>query len=338
MMNELAADKADWSKLPKSPLVSVCMVTYNHERFIAQAIEGVVAQKCDFDIELVIGEDCSTDRTLEVVLEYQRLYPGLIRVLTSKTNLGGAMNFKRTLSCCRGRYLAICEGDDFWTDNSKLARQAEFLEDNPGTSISFHDSFEVDENGNKLNDSSRFRLSKLSKKCCLSQKEIISGAYIPAQSVMTRNILEARMSPSATLANGDWYRLCMLATKGVATCIPRTMAAYRIHKNGVWNGRSVTSQYFERLRSAIVIEHDLPPHFSWMVASTLRWHIADVLVFCAHDEFPDRNALLAKGIKAMLHGLVCNKMGLVRWPLFLYYINWIALRFIKHQVVGKLKH
>ena len=98
----------------KNPLVSVVMVTYNHEPYIAQAIEGVVSQETDFPIELIIGEDCSRDRTREIVLDFQRRYPEIIRVLASKKNAGGLPNARRTALAARGRYMAFCEGDDWW--------------------------------------------------------------------------------------------------------------------------------------------------------------------------------------------------------------------------------
>ncbi|MEI7457530.1 MAG: glycosyltransferase [Nitrosomonadales bacterium] len=115
-------------QLCREPLVSVAMVTYNHARFIRAAIEGVVQQKTAFSFELVIGEDCSTDETRAVVLEYQRRYPQIIRVLLSDANVGAASNGLRVEMRCRGRYIAYCEGDDYWIDAKKLALQVEVLE------------------------------------------------------------------------------------------------------------------------------------------------------------------------------------------------------------------
>ena len=113
------------------PLVSVKMITYNHAPYIARAIEGVLQQKTNFPFELVIGEDCSTDGTREIVFEYQRKYPKLIRVVASEKNLGAAANSRQTTKVCRGKYLAFCEGDDFWHDPSKLQKQVDYLESHP---------------------------------------------------------------------------------------------------------------------------------------------------------------------------------------------------------------
>lgn len=113
------------------PLVSICMITYNHELSISQAIEGILMQRSEFAFELVIGEDCSTDSTLMICKEYAQSHPDVIRLIPSKINLGMVPNFIRTLQVCTGEYLAICEGDDFWTDPYKLQGQIAFLEKNP---------------------------------------------------------------------------------------------------------------------------------------------------------------------------------------------------------------
>lgn len=110
------------------PLVSVRMVTFNHEPYIASAIEGVLSQKTDFDFELVIGEDCSTDRTRTIVLDYQIKNPEIIRVITSDQNVGMKKNGYRVEQACRGKYIAWCDGDDHWHREDKLQRQIDYIE------------------------------------------------------------------------------------------------------------------------------------------------------------------------------------------------------------------
>ena len=111
-------------------MVSVCMITYNHEKFIGDAIEGVLMQKTNFPIELIIGEDCSTDNTRKIVLEYADKYPNIIRPLLPEKNLGMMNNFIVTMQTATGKYIALCEGDDYWTDPYKLQKQVDFLEGN----------------------------------------------------------------------------------------------------------------------------------------------------------------------------------------------------------------
>jgi glycosyltransferase involved in cell wall biosynthesis len=121
------------------PLVSIMMITYNHAPFIGQAIEGVLQQKTSFSFELVIGEDCSTDGTREIVFEYQKKYPDTIRVITSDINVGMIKNGLRTMKACRGKYMAFCEGDDYWQSLRKLQIQADYLESHPKCGMVFSD-------------------------------------------------------------------------------------------------------------------------------------------------------------------------------------------------------
>jgi len=113
------------------PLVSVLMITYNHEAHIAKAIECVLRQKTDFPFELVIGEDCSTDGTRQIVFDYQAKHPEIVRVITSEQNVGAGENCRRTQAACRAKYLAYCEGDDFWQREDKLQIQVSYLESHP---------------------------------------------------------------------------------------------------------------------------------------------------------------------------------------------------------------
>lgn len=114
-----------------APMVSVCMITYNHAPYIRQAIEGVLMQQTEFPFELLIGEDCSTDQTREICRHYLAQYPDKIHLLLPEKNLGSLDNFFATLDAATGKYIAFCEGDDYWIDPLKLQRQVDFLEANP---------------------------------------------------------------------------------------------------------------------------------------------------------------------------------------------------------------
>lgn len=118
------------------PLVSVCMTTYNHEKFISQAIESVLCQRTTFGVEVVIGEDCSTDNTLAICRQYEAQYPDRVRVIASKNNIGMHANYRRTIEACRGKYIAMCDGDDWFNDENKLQIQVEELE-NSGAAMCY---------------------------------------------------------------------------------------------------------------------------------------------------------------------------------------------------------
>lgn len=119
------------------PLVSVCMTAYNHAPYIARAIEGVLAQRTTFAVELVLSDDCSTDGTGAICRDYAARCPGRIRLVTGATNVGMRANYRRTIGAYRGRYVALCDGDDWWSDPLKLQRQVDALEADPACGICY---------------------------------------------------------------------------------------------------------------------------------------------------------------------------------------------------------
>lgn len=126
---------SDPEKLSPEPLVSVYMLTFNHERYIGDAIAGVVSQHCDFPFELIIGEDCSTDSTGMIVRSWQARHPHLIRVLTSERNVGAHANAARCRAAVRGKFIAICEGDDYWQNADKLRLQVAAMSQSPDITL-----------------------------------------------------------------------------------------------------------------------------------------------------------------------------------------------------------
>lgn len=124
--------------------VNIVTVTYNQEDIIAQTIDALLAQKTNFDFEIIIGEDCSTDNTLKIVQEYQRKHQGKIRIITSDMNVGIEENYLRCYKACQAKYVAICDGDDYWIDPLKLQKQVDFFEKHSdfgllGTMIKYYD-------------------------------------------------------------------------------------------------------------------------------------------------------------------------------------------------------
>ena len=128
-------ETSDVERLRSNPVVSVHMLAYNHSSYIRQAIEGVLSQKIDFDFELVIGEDCSQDDTRVICLEYQKKFPDKVRVLWAEKRVGIRENYFRTLACCRGEYVAFCEGDDYWIDDGRLQRQVDVMREHPSVGM-----------------------------------------------------------------------------------------------------------------------------------------------------------------------------------------------------------
>ena len=121
-----------------APKISVLMVTYNHEQYIAKALESVFAQKHPYSFEVVVGDDASTDRTSEIVADFSQKYPGVIKFIRHPKNVGHCRNYFCVLKACQGEYVALLDGDDYWTDPEKLKTQIQFLDENPNFVLSCH--------------------------------------------------------------------------------------------------------------------------------------------------------------------------------------------------------
>lgn len=200
------------------------MLTYNQEEFIAQAIEGVLMQETDFDYQLVIGEDCSTDRTREICKEYARNHPDKIKLLLNKENLGLGANYVKTYAECTGKYVAICDGDDYWIDSLKLQKQVDFLEDNPAYNIVYTNNYNLFPNGQQTGP------KKDKRKIITSFSELVQGNYIASVTVLfKRKSLTKEMEKLVRkIPYGDWPTyLLVLAESGKIFYIDEPTAVYR---------------------------------------------------------------------------------------------------------------
>lgn len=224
---------------PAAPRVSVVLRTYDHARFVAQAIESVLIQRAPFPFELVIGEDCSSDGTRAIVERYAREQPELIRTVLPERNLGHGEILRLALNEARGDFVAYLDGDDYWTSPDKLARQVAFLERNPDCASCFHDvSLVYDEAGLPSGSVSpgfgeeRFGLEQIVMEC-----------FVPAPAMMfRREIAEALPGWVFDSAWIDWLIHIRSAQLGSIGCIPRPLAAYRVHRGGMFSGLDRVSQ------------------------------------------------------------------------------------------------
>jgi glycosyltransferase involved in cell wall biosynthesis len=182
----------------KSPLVSVHIITYNQASYIADTLEGALRQETDFGVEILVGEDCSTDGTREIVLDYQRRYPERIRVITSEHNVGAHANSRRVGEASRGKYLALCDGDDYWTDPRKLQKQVDFLESHPEYSLCCHD---VDIIFDGVPEVSRTHRYVEFTGETFSFEDVVQGHFIPTLSIVCWR------EPAVQLP--DWFTRCI---------------------------------------------------------------------------------------------------------------------------------
>ncbi len=219
--------------------VSVSLITYDHEPFIAEAIESVLAQRADFAWELVVGDDCSTDRTPEIVRSYADRYPERIRVLKSGRNRGLVGNFLGTFRECRGEYVALLDGDDYWTSPSKLQRQAAFLDGHPECTICFHDVAVLLPDGNLCTEN----YTSPAQKKISGVEDLFETNFIATCSAMLRRRAVAEI-PSwyASCRWEDWPLYILYAERGKIGYLNEVMAVYRNHGRGLWSGLDPVTQ------------------------------------------------------------------------------------------------
>lgn len=218
--------------MPKAPSVSVLIVTYRHEAFITQAVEGVLAQHTDFPVEILISEDCSPDRTREIVIDLQRRHPDTIRLFLSERNQNDNAVITRAWEAARGQYIAILDGDDYWTDPHKLQKQVDFLERHPEVFVCGHAMSVVDETGREL-EPSQFDIHEDRS---FSREDLAAGAFLPISSVLFRN--NRQIPPQAVfndVFNADTFMLSFFANFGGGFVSREVMGAYREHPGGVWS-------------------------------------------------------------------------------------------------------
>lgn len=225
-----------------NPLVSVACITYNHEKFIPQAIESVLMQETDFPVELVIGEDCSTDGTRAIVQEYAAKYPGVIRPLLPDLNLGMAKNYEAVRLACRGKYIAWLEGDDYWILPKKLQWQVDMMEANPHysmcgskTRLSICDSSGV-EIETRL-------LAPGTIKEVFGLEEFLLGYTMHTTSMMLRNgIVDFPSWLKDIVMLRDTCVFALHADKGPVGYIDEVASCYRLHEGGIWTSKSAADQ------------------------------------------------------------------------------------------------
>lgn len=228
--------------LAAEPLVCVAIVTYNHGEHLKRAIDSVLSQEIEGRVEMVISDDCSTDGSREWLRDLQASHPDRVRLLLARRNLweevfpGSVVALAGYDRCARARYVALLEGDDYWTDPRKLQRQVDYLESHPGAAGCFTDCLLVDEEGKTVEPrpfwNKEYRSSYDQRACLLD----LESSYGTATLVFRGSVL-AEGLPDYFLRAGSDYLLDHAVTgHGTLDYLEGVTAAYRIHTGGTWQG------------------------------------------------------------------------------------------------------
>jgi glycosyltransferase involved in cell wall biosynthesis len=224
---------AGWAQ-PATVVVTVCCTTFNHARFIREAIESFLMQETDFPFEIIIHDDASTDGTPDIIREYAKAYPTLIRTILQTENQyskAGLINPRFVFPAASGKYLALCEGDDYWTDKQKLQKQVTFLENNPDYVITYSDCQPFDENGQIDEDYGGARED-------LSALELKRATPIATLTACFRNVIGEIPADLLAARYGDFVTWSLLGQHGKGKYLPEVQpSAYRVHDRGMHSSK-----------------------------------------------------------------------------------------------------
>lgn len=226
---------ASWKGDLEKPIVSICCITYNHDKFIEETLQGFLIQLTDFPFEIIIHDDASTDFTAKIIKEYESSYPKIIKTILQKENQYSKGNKPIMIlwSHCKGEYIAICEGDDYWKDPEKLCKQISYLDSHKDIVISSHDAIIVDENGNTISES---KLPKKHKRDYSKKELLTSQANLLTLNWVIRKIDLPNLYEHRMVKNGDSFLLSVLGQFGGSHHHEDIKpSAYRIHQSGVWS-------------------------------------------------------------------------------------------------------
>ncbi|HEV2727637.1 MAG TPA: glycosyltransferase [Solirubrobacterales bacterium] len=242
--------------MSSAPEVSVYVQTYRHRDYISDALDGVLAQRTPFEVEIVVADDCSTDGTRELLLAYRERHPDRIRLLLPERNLGPSEIFRRSVGELRGEYVAWLDGDDYWSDPDKLLLQVEAMRAHPEWSACFHDAV-VRHGGGSAQDRPYVPADLAGP---LRFEDLLRVNNIPSLSVMALGD-HVRDLPEWVWEGlwADWLAMLAIASHGPIGYLPRPMGVYRVHDRGISAGRSREEQLEEDLRTFSLLDRALPP-------------------------------------------------------------------------------
>ena len=264
------------------PLLSVLMITYNHEHFIRQAVESVLMQEVSFPLEIIISDDASTDRT-PLLLEELSKNDSRIRLILRERNLTAVPNFYATLEECRGRYVALLEGDDYWTNPNKLQTQIDLLQANPDTVLCFHSCTVLNEMTHVQCDDKLLGLQTFSDP--ISFSEVVFHCPT-ASTVLKLSALQPIPNEYRSLYGADYPCFMLLSARGVVRYLPYHWSVRRLHPDGLWSRlqHGTGHNYASRSTVASVLGKEPHPnarmwrrHFLSEVKSRLHFDIVHLV-------------------------------------------------------------
>jgi glycosyltransferase involved in cell wall biosynthesis len=253
--------------------VSISLITYNHEKYIRQSVESILMQEVNFDYEIVIGEDCSTDHTRDILLELQSKHPDKIRLLLPEKNLGMVKNFATLIEASQGQYIAMLDGDDYWTSPHKLQKQVDFLDSHPECAICFHNMSAFYEDKSQA----PYLLCAANQKEFSTLEDIFKFDFMPSSGVMFRRGLVGDLPEwYYGLKIEDWPLHILNALHGKMGYINEVMGAYRIHHKSAWSSKGALHHLHAHLEMFEHLKQHLGPKYEHLSRAGISKNYLDL--------------------------------------------------------------
>jgi glycosyltransferase involved in cell wall biosynthesis len=248
------------------PLVSICCITYNHANYIRDAIEGFLMQKTTFPVEIIIHDDASTDNTANIVKEYSEKHPKLIKAILQSENQysqGIKPFYKYIVPEVKGKYIALCEGDDYWTDPLKLQKQVDFLEENPDYGLVFTDSSILNQSSGNLKISYNKKFKKQIPTGNIFEWLLYNSPFATCTSLFRSKVLASyhyEFLKEKNYRMGDKALWLHIAVNFKVGYLPESTAVYRVLEQSASNFKSI-DEYLEFSKESFELSKKFAKHY-----------------------------------------------------------------------------
>lgn len=328
------------------PKVSVFMLAYNHEPYINIAIDSILMQKTNFDFDIVIGEDYSIDNTRKIIEKISDNYPGKFKLLFNKRNIGALKNEIAVLKACDGEYIAMCEGDDFWTDPNKLQKQYDFMNAKPEYSLCFHKVEKLYEDGRKVLVVNKDDPTMYINGEKVQVEEMMGPPYDTMNLIMNERPCHTcsiffrqeaidfnLLMLSDEVLSGDYVLFLTLSLKGDFGRINETMAVYRRHKDGIssnkfWKGRVLLSNI------QMLNQFDKATNYAFSEQVKLKIEKCILMELKQNQSFLTQIELIGMLFKQNKIAIVKDSSQIIS-SLFMHFIHSTKLYYLKRLFISK---
>ncbi len=237
--------------------VSTCIISYNQEKYIAEAIESALMQQVNFENEIIVCDDCSTDNTARIISLYTEKHPKRIKAFLNEKNMGMLKNWQRALKLCNGKYIALLEGDDFWSDKHKLQKQYHILEGNQSLAFTFtnaHIKYET-----QIKGFPNYVMQTITE---YSTVDLFNYNFIPTCSVLMRNNISDKFFHPAYFKSplADWIIHILNSQLGGIHFLNEFACTYRVHDAGIWSGIKEEKRLSNKLKAIECITEIISAH------------------------------------------------------------------------------